>query len=75
MHPKTNINTTQLQMQIAKVLQNLIASRVELCFQNSKDLVTNLTLLFVAQMIFLINTKNPRPYILFQNSKTTQLKF
>ena len=38
MHPKTNINTTQLQMQIAKVLQNLIASRVELCFQNSKDL-------------------------------------
>ena len=40
-HPETNSNTTQLQIQIAKVkvLQNLIASREELSYQNSKDLV------------------------------------
>ena len=40
-HPKTNSNITQLQIQIAKVkiLQNLIASREELSYQNSKDLV------------------------------------
>ena len=40
-HPETNSNTTQLQIQIAKVkvLQNLIASTVELSCQNSEDLV------------------------------------
>ena len=40
-HPKTNSNITQLQIQISKVkvLQNLIASRVELSCRNSKDLV------------------------------------
>ena len=38
---KTNSNITQLQIQIAKVkiLQNLIASRVEPSSQNSKDLL------------------------------------
>ena len=38
---RTNSNIIQLQIQIAKVkvLQNLIASREELSYQNSKDLV------------------------------------
>ena len=44
-HPKSNSNITQLKYNKlgkfakVKVLQNLIVSRVELSFQNSKDLV------------------------------------
>ena len=40
-HPKTNSNITQVQLQSAKVkvLQNQLAYRIELSCQNSKDLV------------------------------------
>ena len=48
MRPRTNSNVTQLQIQIAKVkgLQNLIASRAEVSYQNSKDLVDQSDIVF-----------------------------
>ena len=72
-HPKTNSNITQLQIQIAKVkvLQNLIASRVELSCQNSKDLVEQSGIASPSTDDFPYQCKNPRPYVPFQNTKTT----